>query len=117
MDPVRFDALSRSLTIAGSRRRVVATLAGALGALGLAPADMTEARKKACPPCKKRKRGKCKKNLPDGIACAGGTCHGGSCVPAAPGPVTTADAACPGPYATSTGSPQVAQTFRALRSG
>ena len=36
--------------------------------------------KKPCPPCKKRKAGKCKKKLPDGAACTGGTCQSGSCV-------------------------------------
>jgi hypothetical protein len=42
--------------------------------------------KKNCPPCKKRKHGKCKKKEPDGTACEGGTCRGGSCVQAVPPP-------------------------------
>jgi hypothetical protein len=68
-------------------------------------------------PCKKRKQGKCKGTLPDGTLCASGACQNGKCVAAAPGPVTTADAACPGPYPDLTNAPQNAQTFRALRSG
>jgi hypothetical protein len=36
--------------------------------------------KKDCPPCKKKKNGKCKRLAPDGSACPGGTCHGGACV-------------------------------------
>ena len=39
-------------------------------------------KKKPCPPCKKRKQGKCKAKLPDGTACSGGTCLNGSCRPA-----------------------------------
>src|SRR4051794_24260786 len=34
-------------------------------------------KKKPCPPCKTRKKGKCKVTLPDGTAGAGGTCQGG----------------------------------------
>lgn len=48
-----------------------------------AQADKKKGKKgNACPPCKKRKQGKCKKKLPDGTACSGGTCQGGSCIPA-----------------------------------
>jgi hypothetical protein len=36
-------------------------------------------RKKRCPPCKKRKKGKCKGRLPDGSACPGGICLSGNC--------------------------------------
>src|SRR5215207_1857345 len=78
MDADRFDALSRSLTDARSRRGALASLLGAT--LGLVGLDRTEA-KKTCPPCKKRKKGKCKKNKPDGTACPGGTCRGGVCQP------------------------------------
>ena len=80
MDHHRFDTLTRSLTTTGSRRRALTVaLSGAFGVLGLVPADDAAAAKK-CPPCKKRKQGKCKKTLPDGTACSGGTCQGGSCV-------------------------------------
>jgi hypothetical protein len=78
MDAGRFDTLARSLTAARSRRgALAAALAGLLGMRGL---DLAEARKKkGCPPCKRRKQGKCKKKKPDGTACPGGTCHGGRC--------------------------------------
>jgi hypothetical protein len=80
MDADRFDTLSRSLTDLRSRRTALASLlGGALGLVGLAEADA----KKKCPPCKKRKHDKCKKKLPDGIGCPGGTCQNGSCIAAA----------------------------------
>ena len=41
--------------------------------------------KKKCPPCRKRKKGKCKKRLPDGAACPGGICRSGSCEPTSSG--------------------------------
>jgi hypothetical protein len=116
MGRTRFNRLARSLTAAGSRRQTFAVLAGSLGLLSFVQRDAAEARKK-CPPCKKRKQGKCKGKKPDGTLCAGGACQSGSCVPAAAGPVTAADAACPGPYPTNTLHPRNAQTFRALRSG
>jgi hypothetical protein len=47
--------------------------------LGAVSLDETEAKKKPCPPCKKRKKGKCKGKLPNGTACPGGTCRTGSC--------------------------------------
>jgi hypothetical protein len=83
MDAARFDAFSRSLTALGSRRSALATaLAGGLGTLTIVS---TEAKKKKkCSPCKKRKKGKCKKNKPDGTVCEDGTCQGGRCV-ASPG--------------------------------
>jgi hypothetical protein len=36
---------------------------------------------KHCPPCKKKKHGKCKKKKPDGTACPGGMCQAGKCIP------------------------------------
>jgi hypothetical protein len=84
MDSARFDSLVRSLTTTGSRRRALtAALTLVVGALG---SDRAQAKKKkACPPCKKRKKGKCKSTLPEGTACTdssggGGTCQRGSCV-------------------------------------
>ncbi len=52
MDEADFDALTRSLNTAGSRRRALGGLiAGTLGLLG-AGSDSAMARKqKACPPC------------------------------------------------------------------
>ena len=102
MDADRFDALTRSLTAAGSRRRALATaLSGALGLLGLAGPDEAAAAKsgKCKPPCgecatckrgdckkkqgrKKRcKRGKCQP-LREGTPCTNGTCQSGSCIAA-----------------------------------
>ncbi len=58
MDADRFDALARALTAAGFRRRALAAaLAGSLGLLGLTYLEDVTARN--CPPCKKRKNGKC----------------------------------------------------------
>jgi len=86
MDSSRFDALTKGLSAAGSRRRVLGgLLAGALGTV-LSGASAVEAakKKKPCPPCKKRKNGKCRGTLPDGTACSGGTCQGGRCIAAPP---------------------------------
>lgn len=81
MDAARFDTLVRSLTDSRPRRGVLAaSLGGVLGLLGLAHPNTGEAKKKKpCPPCKKRKHGKCKKNKPDGTTCRGGTCQSGRC--------------------------------------
>ena len=79
MDPIRFEALTRSLTAPGSRRKALAgALVGSLGVLGLAHSEDAAAKKK-CPSCKKRKKGKCKPK-PNGATCAGGSCLGGRCV-------------------------------------
>src|SRR5688572_9014016 len=89
MDDSRFDSLTRTLSTAGSRRHTLGgLLAGAFGLLGT-QTEQVAAKKKPCPPCKKRKQGKCKKKLPDGTACSGGTCQGGRCVATAP-PLTCA---------------------------
>jgi len=83
MDSDRFDALTQRLTSDLSRRRSLGLLA-TLALPGLIRPDTAEARKhkkKPCPPCKKRHKGTCKKKLPDGTACARGTCQGGACVP------------------------------------
>jgi hypothetical protein len=84
MDESRFDTLIRTLGAPGSRRRALggllaSTLGGLVGATSREDAAARKKRK-ACPPCKKRKKGKCKAALPDGTACSGGTCRGGSCV-------------------------------------
>jgi hypothetical protein len=82
VDDSGFDALTRAVTTAHSRRSALGTLlAGTLGLLDLAETSA----KTACPTCKKRKHGKCKPNkqlndkpCPDG---SGGTCQSGVCVP------------------------------------
>ena len=81
MDDLHFDTLIRQLTPALTRRGLgpLATL----GLSGLLAPDAAEARKKKpCPPCKKRKQGKCGKKLPDGTACRGGACQNGRCISA-----------------------------------
>jgi hypothetical protein len=78
VDQHRFDTLTRTISTVRSRRAALGTLlAGTLGLLDLAE---TSARK-ACPPCTKRKHGKCKaiKRL-NGTDCPGGTCGNGTCV-------------------------------------
>lgn len=92
MDADHFDALAKSLSHGAIRRRVVpGLLGGALASLlagletGARPKksererDRVSDEKKKCPPCKKRKKGKCKKKKPDGTACPGGTCRSGKC--------------------------------------
>lgn len=86
MDPTRFDRLTRRLYANRSRRQSVGLLTAiALPAL-VSPQSATAKKKKSCPPCKMRKKGKCKKTLPDGTACAGGTCQAGSCIASPPPP-------------------------------
>jgi hypothetical protein len=100
MDADRFDALARSLTAARSRRRALAALSGALGlVVGASSVEEAEAKKKKCPPCKKLKKGKCKKKKPDGTPCPTGTCQSGSCVsssspPPAPPPPPVCTPSC-----------------------
>ena len=77
MDHDRFDAVTRFLATARSRRRALAAVLGT--PLGMASVHEAAAKKK-CPPCKKLKQGKCKKKLPNGTGCPGGTCQSGSCV-------------------------------------
>lgn len=84
MDPIRFDHLTRILSTARSRRHALAAALGAPFGMAFGVVSGVEAatkKKKPCPPCKKRKKGKCKNA--EGIPCNGGTCQGGRCVPAA----------------------------------
>lgn len=78
MDDFDFDALARSLGTAGSRRLALTGLIGSTLGLGLGAAstERAEARKKKCPPCKKRKKGKCRATKPKKRPC------GGKCIPA-----------------------------------
>jgi hypothetical protein len=91
MDDPRFDALARSLVSAGSRRRALTGLVtSTLGLLGARTEADAAKKKKPCAPCKKRKKGKCKANLPDGTTCEnGGSCLSGSCRPTAGPPAPT----------------------------
>src|SRR5215208_6470577 len=87
MDAHRFDTITRALTYGHSRRALTRLLSGlTLGGLLRASWEEPAAakKKKPCPPCKKRKKGKCKANLPDGTACSSGTCQSGRCVPCIP---------------------------------
>jgi hypothetical protein len=81
MDGARFDTLTRGLCDTRSRRQTLAaTLGGALG-MALAASSVSDvAAKKKCPPCKRRKKGKCKKKLPNGTVCRDGTCQNGRCI-------------------------------------
>ena len=90
-----FDRVVHALTRAVSRRSALGgLLAGALG-LSSVQTETATAKLKPCPPCKKRKQGKCKKKLPDGTACSEGICQSGNCVAATPQtPLTCASAEC-----------------------
>src|SRR5215211_4295256 len=87
----RFDTLAQSLSHTPSRRTALRLLGGAaLGGLFTLGTGRTEAKRgghgKGKGTNKKGKKGKCTKKLPDGTACAGGTCQRGSCVAAVPDP-------------------------------
>ena len=99
MDGFRFDDLTRLLAVNRSRHELTRlfgrfTLSGSLALLRMADAEAKRKRKKACPPCKKRKQGKCKGNQPLGTPCEGGRCDGaGTCI--SPGGSRPAPAVCP----------------------
>jgi hypothetical protein len=93
MEINQFDTLTRSLTVAGSRRRVLALAFGGLISLGLARSDDVAAGGKCkpkCPECRKCKKGKngkagkCTGKKPNGAACPDGICQSGRCVAAVP---------------------------------
>lgn len=112
MDSRQFDGLARAWATGRTRRSVLSMGGG--GALSLVALGETDARKKQrrktpCPPCKKRKKGKCKKKRPNGTTCPEGTCERGRCV-APRGP----NANCPalaGQLRTYVEGKRVAQTF------
>jgi len=79
VDADRFDIFTRSLTRNLHRRSF--GLFSTLGLAGLAVSGSAVARKKPCLPCKKRKKGKCKANRPNGTRCPGGAWQGGRCAP------------------------------------
>jgi hypothetical protein len=82
VDDDRFDTLTRALTSAASRRDLLARLTpGLLATLPLALGN-DDAVAKPCPPCRKRKKGKCGKKRSDGTPCGnGGGCRDGRCDP------------------------------------
>src|SRR5215208_721024 len=95
LDSNRFDSLTRSLLSGGSRRTLLGTaFAGVLGTLRGSTIEAKKKKKKSCPPCKKRKQGKCKKNKPNGTVCRGGSCRSGRCVADCPSGTTTCGGVC-----------------------
>jgi hypothetical protein len=82
MDGSRFDALIK-IVAAPSRRSLLATggIAALAGFFGLAiPEDAQAKCKKKCGPCRRCKKGKCKKKKPDGTRCGPCShCDGGRC--------------------------------------
>jgi hypothetical protein len=89
MNSTKFDSLTASLSFRLGRRAGIGLLA-VMGLHELVPYREAQA-KKQCPPCRKKKRGKCKKKLTDGTPCGtGGQCQGGACVGAAPAPLSPA---------------------------
>jgi hypothetical protein len=81
MDADCFERVARALTAGISRPALASAFVGSLGVLGLQRRVEATA-KELCPPCKKRKKGTCKKNKPDGDACPGGTYRRGRCAAA-----------------------------------
>lgn len=81
MDDARFDALTRLLTAAATRRTLPRTVSGLVlgGTLAATVRAETAAKKKKCGPCRKRKKGHCRLK-PDGAPCGGiKTCYFGVC--------------------------------------
>lgn len=79
MNPNRFDTLTRSLTVRHSRRHATRVLLG-LGLAARGESVLTpEAEAKRCPPCRKKRNGKCRGKKPNGTPCPGGTCRDGRC--------------------------------------
>jgi hypothetical protein len=77
VDDARFDSLARALAIAAPRRYLLTwLLPGAMSA----PLPAAVGAAKSCPPCRKRKRGKCRKHRPDGSPCGtANRCRDGRC--------------------------------------
>ena len=85
MNARSFDALTRSLVVGATRRRLLAGLAASLGGAIAPVLAIQEANAKHCPPCRKKKRGHCKRKKPNGTPCGEEkTCQGGKCKPCVP---------------------------------
>jgi hypothetical protein len=96
MNGLHFDTIVRTLPHGSRTRRSLARSFGGVAlvaAVALFAGEDADARRQ-CPPCRKRRRGKCKKKRPDGTACPGGTCQSGRCSPVSD---TCDAAACPDP--------------------
>jgi hypothetical protein len=78
-----------------TRRSLARSFVGVAMAAALArfAGEDADARSRG-PPCRRRKKGRCRKKRPDGTACPGGTCQSGRCIPASS---TCVAAACPDP--------------------
>jgi hypothetical protein len=106
MDGEDVDRLARALSQGITRRGALAFLSGLLSAehggssarprrthrqewekVGGAAQSQRKSRNHACPPCKKKKNGKCTHRKRDGTACPGGTCQGGRCIPTPTPPI------------------------------
>jgi hypothetical protein len=81
MDPSRFDTLTRTFASGYSRRGLLVVAAGS--AVGMAElAEIPDAAAKSCPPCRKKKNGRCKKKRRDGAPCGNNNrCRNGHCDP------------------------------------
>ena len=68
-----------------SRRRLLAGLTSGLLAAGSSAFGTDEARARTCPPCRKKKRGRCKRKRPNGTPCGEAkSCQAGRCAPCVP---------------------------------
>jgi hypothetical protein len=77
----RFGALARRLAVTASRRGLLARLTTGLAAT-IALADRDGVVAKSCPPCRKKKHGRCKKKRRDGAPCGNNNrCRNGHCDP------------------------------------
>lgn len=90
METAAFDRAIRLLSEHRTRRVALGSLIGGIVGTPMFAGSSATAKQKPCPPCKKRKKGKCKATLPDGAACATGICQAGQCVasPSVPPPAS-----------------------------
>jgi hypothetical protein len=79
MHASRFDTLTKTFAGRFSRRGLLVVAAG--GAMGMADlVEVPDAAARKCPPCRTKKRGRCRKKRPNGTPCGEGkTCQRGVC--------------------------------------